>query len=145
MISAKEAVANGVVLLDKEVPGWHRVIKLEELDMSDCVHCMLGQLFGHDVETALGATTCGLPIDPELAAKSYFNLIANGITEQAGYVRGLVELRKRTTTMLPGGGKIGCSVTRESAYTYADLKCAWAEVIAERRAAEEGEGDEETQ
>lgn len=41
-----ERVARGVELLDRVRPGWAGEIHQESLDMVDCCHCVLGQLFG---------------------------------------------------------------------------------------------------
>lgn len=41
-----EAVANGAALLDARVPGWRDRVDVAELDLSDCVECTLGQVFG---------------------------------------------------------------------------------------------------
>lgn len=41
-----ERVARGVDLLDRVMPGWAGEIRPEALDMVDCCHCVLGQLFG---------------------------------------------------------------------------------------------------
>lgn len=37
-------VENGAKALDKAVPNWHKKINIEELDMSNCWHCIIGQL-----------------------------------------------------------------------------------------------------
>lgn len=120
--TARAAVARGVALLDSKVPGWWRVINLDQLDMSDCNDCMLGQLFGYDVERALGAKMFGLEvgIDP-----------MNQLFDQTGYERGSVALCIKNKQVT-----IGCE-HKLDINTYADLKCAWAEVIAERRTQEE--------
>ena len=44
--AAKERVARGVLLLDKYVPSWAGKIDLAFLDMGNCAHCVLGQVFG---------------------------------------------------------------------------------------------------
>jgi hypothetical protein len=36
----------GAEFLDREQPGWASHINLEELDLSSCTRCVLGQLFG---------------------------------------------------------------------------------------------------
>ncbi len=50
-MSAKACVAKGTELLDKRVPGWWKRVKPEELKMASCEICMLGQLFGNDVDS----------------------------------------------------------------------------------------------
>ena len=139
---ARSRVANGVKLLDERVPGWWRVINLDRLQMEDCTQCMLGQLFGHNVETALGAKMFGLEIEPQLASVGFGHFFQNSIADKAGYQRGLEALET-------GGSTIGCNNNNIDNIEYSDLKCAWAEVIAERRAAEavaavEAEGEEQT-
>lgn len=125
---ARERVANGVTLLDEKVPGWWRAINLEQLQMESCTHCMLGQLFGDNVEVALGAKVFGLPIRPGRA--QWTELSYKFANEKPGYSRGLEALS------CAEGAKIGCNRITGDA-NFAELKCAWAEVIAERRAAEE--------
>lgn len=131
--NARRKVANGVKLLDEKVPGWWKagVIDLETLEMKSCFNCMLGQLFGYETEKALGAVTCGLSTErPRYAdggEKSNDTILAEG---EAGYHRGLQALD------VADGSAIGCNST-EGFGLYPELKCAWAEVIAERRAADE--------
>lgn len=117
--NATEAVARGAALLDEKVPGWWRVIDLDALDMGNCTQCMLGQLFGHDIEKALGSTTFGLPLIP-----GYIPL------DMTGFGRGCETLGIRTSS----ANEIGCNDSYR--FSYADLKCEWTRVIAERRAAE---------
>jgi len=46
MLSIKERVDNGVEWLDANVDDWRNKIDSETLDISDCSHCVLGQVFG---------------------------------------------------------------------------------------------------
>lgn len=46
-------VAKGAKLLDKILPGWHRQVDLDKLNMQSGTMCMMGQLFGNGVEGAL--------------------------------------------------------------------------------------------
>jgi hypothetical protein len=41
-----DAVARGVAFLDEWVPGWRQRILLDELSMSSCKRCVVGQLLG---------------------------------------------------------------------------------------------------
>jgi hypothetical protein len=41
-----ERVRRGAMLLDMEVPGWAGKINGDELDLNDCVSCVLGQIYG---------------------------------------------------------------------------------------------------
>lgn len=47
MNEAEIAVRRGAELLDRVQPGWYNEIDTEILDISDCVRCVLGQLFHH--------------------------------------------------------------------------------------------------
>jgi hypothetical protein len=49
-MSAREAVARGVALLDEHMPGWELKIDVGTLDMGDCDVCVLGQLVGEYTE-----------------------------------------------------------------------------------------------
>lgn len=133
-------VAEGVKLLDERVPGWWRVINLEELHMADCTVCVLGQLFGHDTETALGAKMFGLPIKPEINTqlKEYGKALAAPSATMTDAQVKIINGARLTLGNEPGytrAGKvlftdrhaIGCG-------SNAALKCEWAKVIAERRA-----------
>lgn len=40
----KDRVARGAALLDKSMPGWHRNIDLDALELSSCTDCVCGQL-----------------------------------------------------------------------------------------------------
>jgi len=37
----------GAELMDRIMPGWHSQIDLDELDMSSCYKCILGQVYGN--------------------------------------------------------------------------------------------------
>ena len=37
---------NGALFLDARLPGWHRSIMLDQLDLASTCDCVLGQLFG---------------------------------------------------------------------------------------------------
>lgn len=43
----KENVKRGAKLLDEKVPSWYTSINLDTLELSSCLECILGQLFGH--------------------------------------------------------------------------------------------------
>lgn len=45
-LTVEQRVANGVELLDREVPDWWRQISASELNIFSCTRCVLGQLFG---------------------------------------------------------------------------------------------------
>jgi hypothetical protein len=127
MTLAEQKVASGVKVLDEKVPGWWKVIDLDTLKMDSCTNCMLGQLFGHDIEKAIGARKFNLP----LLAR---DRVEFSIKDQ-GYFRGCEVLKVV-------GTDVGCNeITSDSddedieAADFDELKCAWADVIADRRAA----------
>ena len=122
--SVKERVKKGAALLDQKVPGWEKKIKVEKLQMAHCSHCMLGQLFGHDVETALGSAMFGLPM------KENYYPVHGGVDNGAGYLRGLRILGRKD------GADIGCNVASPGIDSFEELRCAWVEEIVERRANE---------
>lgn len=41
-----ERVAFGATCLDRAVPGWHWLVRPEELEILDCIQCVVGQLTG---------------------------------------------------------------------------------------------------
>ena len=45
-----KTVDAGVALLDERLPGWHKEIDADNLNLSDCNECVLGQLFGNYVK-----------------------------------------------------------------------------------------------
>ena len=45
-VYVEDYVERGAKLLDEERPGWADMIYLEQLQMSDCSACILGQLYG---------------------------------------------------------------------------------------------------
>jgi hypothetical protein len=45
-VNVSERVAQGVALLDEQVPGWVDRINLDALDVWNVRQCVLGQLFG---------------------------------------------------------------------------------------------------
>lgn len=129
--TAEEAVARGVELLDEKVPGWWRVIDLEALDLYDCFNCMLGQLFGHKTENALGSQMFGFPMDEKIAKLNRYQPSGLIKWSDSGFGRGCTLFDISAFE----AADIGCN-SSPGRYDYDDLKCAWADVIAERRAQE---------
>ena len=132
--TAKEAVARGAALLDEKVPGWWKVIDLEKLRMQNCTNCMLGQLFGHETELALGAKMFGLPLIEKLQGlndESEFSKLDSNYDQ--GYYRGIKALLGAYNSVFDGT-HIGCMVKGNDVFS--DLKCEWADIIASRRAQE---------
>ena len=65
-LTVKQRVANGVKLLNKEVPNWRKKINLKTFDANDPQKCVLAQVFGDYYN---GVNFLGLPpsdsYDPE--------------------------------------------------------------------------------
>lgn len=61
----KVAATRGAALLDEKMPGWHKRINTEALDIGVCAQCTLGQLCG---DYNLGVLMLGYNsiLDPEL-------------------------------------------------------------------------------
>lgn len=51
--SLSTRVRRGVALLDEKVPGWHNRIDVDELDLTDTCHCVLGQITGQSYWTVI--------------------------------------------------------------------------------------------
>lgn len=45
-VEMEEAVDRGIEYLNRIHPGWKQKINLEDLDMSNCKECVMGQVFG---------------------------------------------------------------------------------------------------
>ena len=105
-------VTRAAKLLDKEVPGWYRLVQPEKLVMADCSSCVLGQLFGKAVEAQV-ETIIGCKLPP--------------ITSTS-FDRGASFLNARGRDHYATG----------AAFSYEEeLKCWWTEEIAERVARDE--------
>ena len=123
------AVAKGAALLDKLLPGWHRQIRLNDLEMADGSMCMMGQLFGRGVEGELAKEMYPKEFEEAHDDWSVDNgydaaLYANGLAIIPRLMRKLKVKSDRKLTAL----KHVCSGH--------DNRCLWAEQIAERRAKE---------
>ena len=129
----REAVKRGAQLLDELVPGWHRRIDLERLEMTDINLCILGQLFGYEAELALGkelypelwdafnkARGCGYGIGSSVLG----SLV--GVTDSQSYNRDICGAPEGTDARFLAEA---CSEGTD--------KCTWAEEIAERLAKDE--------
>ena len=77
--------AKGAELLDNLNPGWFKKIKIHELYMSNCGHCVLGQLYGSYWD--------GL-ISIELESDAYVNIEEYGFKESYRSNYGYEELDK---------------------------------------------------
>jgi len=64
-----DAVARGVALLDKKVPGWRSMVDLDELDVTGFCSSPLGQIGGDYVK---GAKMVGLVIGPSTVEHGFY-------------------------------------------------------------------------
>ena len=139
MHHARERVAEGVKVLDQKVPEWWKVIDLKRLDMANCHTCMLGQLFGYDTELAVGAAMHGLNTSPPPEQLDHNGKVR---LDQAGYFRGCNTLNVCAADM-------GCNEAYgdddQVGIGFDHLQCAWAEVIAERRAADDLQTEDQSE
>jgi hypothetical protein len=65
-----ERVARGAALLDGRRPGWAEAVDLDELELSSCQYCVLGQLYG---DFYAGRTALGLR-ESEISAPYGFDI-----------------------------------------------------------------------
>lgn len=108
-----ETIHKQAKMLDAEIPGWHKLVNPETLEMSSCSMCVLGQVFGLPMEQKLREILkdkCP-PILPEQERYA-----------DAAFSRGLMYINKVARSS-SGFGTVGT--------------CEWVEEIAERRAKEE--------
>ena len=127
----RQAVSQGAKLLDKLLPGWHKKINLQKLQMHNATLCMMGQLFGDGVEG-------------KLAEKMYPEEMAEARKhENMGW--------RRAMGGIAYGERWGCNLVKKlltkinlsakTAHYRAlvhvcrghDNRCLWAEEIAERK------------
>ena len=123
----RERVKAAALMLDQLVPGWHRYIKPEQLVMSNCSLCALGQLFGDNVETSIAKV-----MYPELWAEKWCD---DGFTtalwgqQRGNYKTGMLSAICESKgldfkeTYAYACGAFGMS---------AELRCMWAEEAADR-------------
>lgn len=64
----KEYVDTGAKRLDKEYPGWHRMINVDTINMSHHADCILGQLYG---EYVIGTDKLGIHLHWESVQHGY--------------------------------------------------------------------------
>lgn len=122
----RAAVRKGATLLDRILPGWHKTVNLETLHMASGMMCMMGQLFGDNIEGKLAKEM----YPNEMAKASY--------TSSYGYSRAFqYDIVRKLVDMLP--------FTKEREVQYEKLyhvcrghdnKCLWAEEVATRLAAD---------
>ena len=65
--TADKRVSLGAEMLDRTTPGWYRII--DGIDMEDCYHCILGQVYkgSHQQSPyAMGCLNLGVIISPHV-------------------------------------------------------------------------------
>lgn len=138
MITERAAVKKGALLLDKILPGWHRQVNLDELQMSSGAQCMLGQLFGHSTEAALARKMYPKEMkQAEQQISAYGYAKATWPIFQQGRTQNLLQKLMNKFGLLADVKWI----TRYQALQHVcgghDNKCIWAEEVAARLAKEE--------
>lgn len=128
----RETVTRAARLMDKLVPGWAQRIQLEKLNMKDVDLCVLGQLFGTNVETAIAKE-----MYPELWAEH---------NQGCGYGTGkhmiprlLGEDADVLTVVHPKSSE-DSTILYTACCGWAN-ECFWAEEVAERLVGEEASED----
>ena len=114
----REATKRGARLLDQMLPGWHKRMRPEHLDMSSTSLCALGQLFGTDVEMSIGKE-----MFPEEWNKHF-------IRKRTGYGVGK-ELITIWSSDKDAETLKNAEFLRIACAGY-DTQCFWAEEVAER-------------
>ena len=126
----RERVKTGAAVLDRIVPGWHDRVDLGKLKMSNGQLCMLGQLFGHDAETAIAKEMYPELWDQHGAVPHLSNAYYDGYYIGCRMIPGLVGSDKED---------IDCSSEDSDLHKLGkacrgiDNKCYWAEEVVERR------------
>ena len=116
----RSQVTEAAKIMDTEVPGWYNLIDLEQFEMASCSRCVLGQVFGRDVENKLQRILGPTKMD-ELRAINASGMIS-------AFDRGLAYIKQH-------------GYTGKNAFGGHDImNCLWVEEIASRRA-EDVSGD----
>lgn len=128
----RKAIAIGAALLDRILPGWHDRIDLRKLRMRSGALCMMGQLFGNNVETALANE-----MYPEEMEKVAQHWKEKGFSQANGYRRA-VGSTGGLRSILESRGELEQSMEELKTLNFVcgghDNRCLWAEAIAERKA-----------
>lgn len=143
MSDSEAAVAKGAALLDKILPGWHKQIDLEKLDMGEPSICMMGQLFGTAIEGQLAREMYPKEMEDAIAyAKTkkrrygtdgYTMALCYGPEGKGDLIHQLMNKTGRGTAEEYAALDYVCSGH--------DTRCLWAEEIA-TRIAKESDGKE---
>lgn len=143
----RDAVAKGARLLDKILPGWHNQIDLKKLNMENAQLCMMGQLFGQEVEGQLAREM--YPKETSKAKAVYDSVIGHFY----GYHLAMVTIPYRGKPTTPLIDQLVAKHDLSSHEDWSELqalkhvcfghnnKCLWADEIA-TRIAKESDGKE---
>lgn len=52
-MTSKERISIAAKMMDAEVPGWFNLIDIDNFDITSCSNCVLGQVFGPEMESKL--------------------------------------------------------------------------------------------
>lgn len=128
-----QAVKRAALLLDKLVPGWEHKVNLRRLNMESGQLCMLGQLFGTDVE---------MSIAKELYPEEFEKAVEQdgGARNTNGYTRGL----RWIGSWRSKAANLEEASQRAAEFAFLDkacgasksTECLWADEVASRLAKE---------
>ena len=137
MKTEEERVAAGARLMDRILPGWHKVVNLDKLFMNNGSLCLLGQTFGVHAERSLAKEmypeeweeSCKKTDYPRNTNAGFF--IASGRHNAGGMVPRILFKLRIKTEMLKEYKALECACKGH------DNKCQWADEIASRLAKDE--------
>lgn len=133
----QEKVAQAACLMDKIVPGWYKAITPERLRMESCSMCMLGQVFGINIEKTIVKTVYAKEYAEAVALRLANDLDTSGY----GIAAGNSPFRGRLVNRIMR--KLGIEESEKAAYLALEdvcagnTKCEWVHEIATRLAAGE--------
>lgn len=140
MSSEKERVAIGAKLMDRLLPGWHRVVDLDKLDMSSGAMCLLGQTFGVHAERCLAKEMYPEEWAESWKASYFGRAYENSENRRIGYqiAQGLDKrlggsMLERLVTKLGLRTKKSLQILEQVCDGH-DNKCEWAAEVADRLA-----------
>ena len=125
------AVKKGARLLDKILPGWHRQINLDHLQMDSGVHCMMGQLFGAGVEAQLAREMYPEEMSKLRSADGFRNALCQHYWQDGNHVEDLITRLMRKLRLKAGYAEL------DRVCAGHDNRCVWSAEVAERIAADE--------
>lgn len=137
----QDAVKRAALILDREVPGWHRKMRPEKLHMGNTNLCALGQLFGRDVEMSIakelypaewmrhgGGTRSGFAVGIDFLMQRFLGHDLTKMSWPIAYSKTDSQQKKAEAQFL----LMACGRSD-------DLRCYWAEEVADRCAKEEAD------